>query len=186
MKMKTIKYVLTWVLVLCLLLPASRAFAEGDSAARRGLEKLKATQNWACIVLPQEDSWLDEWKILYARKAWYAPSLFVETMPQLKSGIPPQGFLFEGTEVTVVAEENDMSCIVYRGDNYKLYTGWIQSIRLLEEFPGPLYTIGTGQEGDYMIQHEVPMSWSQEYLPGTEQQYTVLNEKLENCVGFTF
>lgn len=174
------------LLVLCLLLPTAGAFADGESAAQRGLEKLKTAQNWGSIVLPQEGSWLDEWKTLYARKAWYAPSLFVETMPMVKSGIPPQGFLFEGTEVTVVAEENDMSCIVYRGENYKLYTGWIQSIRLLEDFPGPLYYIGAQPEGNFNSQHEAAMHWSGDYLPGTEQLYTVLDEKLEDCVGFTF
>ena len=186
MNMKELKKTLILLLLLCLLLPAASAFADGESAAQRGLAMLRTTNNWTCITLPQEESWLAEWKTLYARKAWYAPSLFVETVPQVKSGISPQGFLFEGTEVTVVAEENDMSCIVYRDNMYKLYTGWIQSIRLLEDFPGPLYNIGAEREGDFTVRHETQMDWSGIYLPGTEQQYTVLDEKLENCVGFTF
>lgn len=186
MKMKLFKRKLVLILTLCLLLPHFCALAEGESTAARGLEKLQTAVNWNRIVLPQEESYLEEWKTLYARRAWYAPNLFVETMPQTRSGIPPQGFVFEGTEVTVVAEENDMSCIVYASDDYRVHTGWIQSIRLLEDFPGPLYNIGTPREGDFTARREVPLKWSGEYLPGTEQQFTVLDEKLENCVGFTF
>lgn len=184
--MKHISRSLALILILCLLFPSFSSYAWGESTAERGLEKLKTTRNWDCIVLPKEDSWLEEWKTLYARKAWYAPNLFVETMPETGSGIPPQGFVFEGTEVTVVAEENDMSCIVYRDESYKLRTGWIRSVRLLEEFPGPTYNIGSAREGDFNTQHETALSWSGEWLPGTEQQYTVLGEKLHDCVGFTF
>lgn len=174
------------MLILCLLLPSAAAFADGVSAGQRGLEKLKTARNWDCIVLPQEDSWLEEWKTLYARKAWYAPSLFTEAMPLLKSGTPSPGFLFEGTEVTVVAEENDMSCIVYRDESYGLRAGWIQSVRLLEEFPGQTYNIGASRDGTFETCHEASLKWSNGWLPGTEQPYTVLDEKLENCVGFTF
>ena len=153
--MKRPQKCLLLALLLCLALSLPAAYAEGESAAERGLAKIKTARNWDAIVLPQEESYLDEWKTLYARKAWYAPSLFVETIPRLKSGVSPQGFLFEGTEVTVVAEENDMSCIVYRGENHKLYTGWMKSIRLLEEFPGPTYNIGSAREGDFDTLHEV-------------------------------
>ena len=183
--MNRLKTCLLLALLLCLALSLPAAYAEGESAAERGLAKIKTARNWDAIVLPQEESYLDEWKTLYARKAWYAPSLFVETMPLLKSGVAPQGFLFEGTEVTVVAEENDMSCIVYRGENHKLYTGWMKSIRLLEEFPGPTYNIGSAREEDFETLHEVPLKWSAGYLPKTEQPYTVLDEPVKNCVGFT-
>lgn len=160
------------------------AFAE-ESAAERGLEKIKTASNWKCIVLPQEESYLEEWKTLYGRKAWYAPSLFVETMPMMNSGVEPQPSLFEGTEVTVVAEENDMSCILYRSPSYKLYTGWIKSIRLLEEFPGEQHSVGIPREGEFECLHEVENHRSNGWLPGTEQFFTEFGEPVENCVGFT-
>lgn len=183
--MKRLEKCLAFVLLLCLFCPTLFSHAEGGSAAERGLEKLKTARNWDCIVLPQEESYLDEWKTLYGRRAWYAPSLFVETMPMMKSGTPPQGFLFEGTEVTVVAEENDMSCIVYRGENHKLYTGWMKSIRLLEAFPGPLYYIGEEPAGDFDTLHEAALARSAGWLPETQQPYTVLPEPLDACLGFT-
>lgn len=183
--MKISRICLAVLLLLCLLLSAPLAFAEGESAAERGLEELRTAENWDCIVLPQEGSWLEEWKTLYARKAWYAPSLFVETVPALKSGVPPQGFLFEGTEVTVLAEENDMSLIVYRDEKHRLRTGWMKSIRLLEAFPGPLYYIGEEPAGDFDTLHEAALARSAGWLPETQQPYTVLPEPLDACLGFT-
>lgn len=183
--MKKIYRILAAVCLLCAVLPMFTAHAEEGDAAQRGLEAIQTTANWDYIQLPKEESYLDEWKTLYGRKAWYAPSLFVESVPMLKSGAPVRPFLFEGTEVTVVAEENDMSCILYRSSNNKLYSGWIQSIRLLEDFPGPLYYIGEEKEGDFDVLHEVPLRWSVGWLPQTEQPYTVLEEPLENCLGFT-
>jgi hypothetical protein len=156
-----------------------------ESAAERGLEAIQAARNRDCIVLPQEESYLEEWKTLYARKAWYAPSLFVESLPMLNSGVPTQPFLFEGTEVTVVAEENDMSCILYRGADNRLFAGWIQSIRLLDEFPGETLTIGEPGEGDFTVVHEAEQRRSDGWLPQTQQPYTVLPEPVKSCVGFT-
>lgn len=183
--MKKLRKIIAVFCLLAVLLPSVPVFAETENAAQKGLDAIRSTSHWDYIQLPQEESYLDEWKTLYGRKAWYAPSLFVESVPMLKSGAPERPFLFEGTEVTVVAEENDMSCILYRGANNKLYSGWIQSIRLLEDFPGPLYYIGADPDGEYDTRHEAPLKWSVGWLPQTEQPYTVLETPIENCVGFT-
>ena len=182
---KLLLNLLLCLLALSLLSPA--AFAEEEkTAAARGLEAILATGHSDLIVLPQEESYLEEWKTLYARKAWYAPSLYVESLPALRSGVPTQHMLYEGTQVTVVAEENDMSCILYRARNYALCAGWIQSIRLLEEFPGPEHVIGQAPDGEFDRRAEVGMRWSGEYFPGTQQPYTQLDEPIEGCVGFGF
>ena len=180
---KTIKLLLLLCLV-CALLPTLCAFAEDSDAAQRGEAAIKATQHWDYIQLPKPESYLDEWKTLCGRRAWYAPSLRVESVPILNSGAPCRPFLFEGTEVTVVAEEGELSCILYRGENNKLYSGWIKSVRLLDEFPGKTYEIGEAREGDFDTLHETELRWSVGWLPGTEQRYTVLNEPVKNCVGF--
>ena len=182
--MKKTITILTLLCLLCALLPGFCAFAEESDAAQRGEAAIKATEHWDYIQLPKPESYLDEWKTLYGRKAWYAPSLWVESVPILNSGAPYRPFLFEGTEVTVVAEENDLSCILYRGENNRLYSGWIKSIRLLDEFPGETYSVGEEREGDFDTLPEVKLDWAKGYLPGTEQRYTVLNEPVENCVGF--
>lgn len=179
------KLLLCLLLVFALLPLPAVVFAEGPTAAERGVEKLKTATNWGCIVLPKESSYLEQWKTLYGRKAWFSPSLFVEAISQMGSGVAQPPSLFEGTEVTVVAEENDMSCILYRAPNNKLYSGWIKSIRLLEEFPGDLYTLGTARDGDFRRIHEVENAWSDSWLPGTQRLYTVLAEPVSDCVGFT-
>ena len=183
--MKRAKRLLPLLLMVCLLNVPPCSWGEEPTAAERGLEKIKTARNWNCIVLPKEESYLEEWKTLYGRPAWYAPSLFVESLPQMNSGVLNQPSLFEGTEVTVVAEENEMSCFLYRHIDHQLYVGWIKSIRLLEEFPGALSTIGAPVEGNFERLHEVENRWSDKWLPGTTLLYTVLGETVENCVGFT-
>ncbi len=160
--------------------------ADGKNAAERGREAILATDYGKNIVLPKEESYLEEWKTLYCRKAWYAPSLWVESISQLQSGVPCQPMLYEGSKVTVVAEENDMSCILYRNLNYKSCAGWIRSVRLLEDFPGPEYVDGQKQDGEFDKIGEVGLSWSKGYYPGLQQRYTVLDEPVRNCVGFEF
>ena len=182
---KTVR-IIALLCAVCALLPLFSVSAAEPDAAQRGEAAIKATEHWDYIQLPKPESYLDEWKTRYARKAWYAPSLWVESVPVVNSGAPYRPFLFEGTEATVVAEENDMSCILYRGENNKLYSGWVKSIRLLDEFPGRTYNIGEKREGDFDTLPETPLSWSAGYLPGTEQRCTVLNEPVENCVGFEF
>ena len=162
--------------------------AEQAAAAERGLAAIQATGKADRIVLPKEESYLKEWKTLYARKAFKAPSLPVESVPKLKTGRMTQPYICEGTEATVVAEENDMSCIIYRSHANKQYVGWIQSIRLLEEFPGKQYAAGEKPSEALSYRDDITVSWSQ---PGfrwltTDQSYSILSEEVHDCLGFTF
>ena len=184
------KKVLSFLLALILLvgIPCA-AFADdaADDAAERGLAAIQATGHAGRIVLPKEESYLSEWKTLYARKAFRAPCLALESAPKkLSGGTMP--YIYEGMEATVVAEEDDYSCIIFRGHNYKQYVGWIKSIRLLDEFPGEEYTVGQKPDGDLTVRSDVTQAWSQ---PGfrwltTDQSYTVLSEEVKDCCGFTF
>ena len=182
---KLISLLLLLSLVL-LLLPCAAAAAEEPGAAERGLEKIKTARNWQNIVLPQEESYLDEWKTLYPRAAFRAPNLAVMSAPALDSGLPNAPYVFEGTTVTVVAEENEMSCMLYRVPGYKLYVGWIQSIRLLEDFPGEESVVGQPFEGAVSEAPEPELRWSDWGFPGSQQRYTILEEPVRDCVGFTY
>ena len=194
------KRILSLLLMMAVLLTASvMAFADGggtagaeagsgDSAAARGLAALEATGKAGSIQLPKEESYLSEWKTLYSRKAFKAPCLAVESVPKMQSGRATMPWLYEGTEVTVVAEENEMSCIIYRSYNNKQYVGWIKSIRLLEEFPGEVYTLGEEPSGSLSVSDDITLTWSQRGIPwnNTYQPYSILSETVENCCGFTF
>lgn len=78
-----------------------------------------------------------------------------------------------------------MSCIVYPGPNNKLWVGWIQSIRLLDAFPGERYTIGEAAADETPTLDAVGSHWSNEYLLNTRRIYTVLDEPVKACTGFT-
>ena len=182
--MRRMGLVLLVCMALMLLLPLS-AFAADATPAERGLEAIRTAANWKGIELPDESSYLDEWKVLYARKPWYQASLTVEGVPRLKSGAFRPTPLFEGTRVTVVAEQNDMSCMVYPGPDNKLRTGWIQSIRLLEEFPGEVFTIGQEPGIEYGTLDDVGQHWSNDFLLKSQRRYMCLDEPVKNCVGFT-
>ena len=182
--MKVLKRISALLVCACLLLTGVSAHAEQRSAAARGLELIRTAANWRTLILPQEESYLDEWKTLYPRRAWHAPSLQVEILPRTDTGLDRAPFVCEGTEVTVVAEENDMSLIVYRTPRFKTCAGWIPSIRLLEEFPGETLRIGTAPEGEGVTLHETELRWSDSPCPYTMRTYTELEEPLDGCTGF--
>ena len=170
-------------LVLILGVPIG-SFADSE-AAERGRAAIEAT-GWAdVLVMPKEESYLSEWKTGYARKAFKAPCLRVERISQLQTGRQIMPYIYEGVEATVVAEENDMSCMIYRGNDNKLYAGWIQSVRLLEEFPGEQYSVGKEPEGELSFRDDITVDWSRKSWLNTQQNYSVLSEALTDCIGFT-
>ena len=164
--------------------PAAEAAAQQE-AAERGLAAIRETRFPEYLVLPKEESYLKEWKTGYARKAFKAPCLRVERISRLKTGRQVMPYIYEGVEATVVAEENDMSCMIYRGNDNKLYAGWIQSIRLLDEFPGKIYTVGKEPGGEYTTRKDITVDWSKKSWLTTQQNYSILSEEVKNCRGFT-
>ena len=191
------------MMLFCLLMTAvfsGTACAEGESAvtadlaaeeaaqheaAERGLAAIQETRFPELLVLPKEESYLQEWKTGYARKAFKAPCLRVERISQLRTGRQVMPYIYEGVEATVVAEENNMSCMIYRGNDNQLYAGWIQSIRLLDEFPGNEYTVGKEPGDEYTVLRDITVDWSKRSWLTTQQNYSVLSEEVKNCRGFT-
>ena len=191
------------MMLFCLLMTAvfsGTACAEGESAvtadlaaeeaaqheaAERGLAAIRETRFPELLVLPKEESYLQEWKTGYARKAFKAPCLRVERISQLRTGRQVMPYIYEGVEATVVAEENNMSCMIYRGNDNQLYAGWIQSIRLLDEFPGNEYTVGKEPGDEYTVLRDITVDWSKRSWLTTQQNYSVLSEEVKNCRGFT-
>ena len=203
--MKRITCILMLICLLTAAVFSASAFAEGENAAstdpvttdpaaevalqqeaaERGLAAIMETRFPQYLVLPREESYLREWKTGYARKAFKAPCLRVERISQLKTGRQVMPYIYEGVEATVVAEENNMSCMIYRGNDNKLYAGWIQSIRLLDEFPGKVYTVGKEPDGEYTTRKDITVDWSKKSWLTTQQNYSVLSEEVKNCRGFT-
>ena len=174
------------------------AYADDDSsaAAQKGLEAIKATGDHKRIQLPKDSSYLDEFKTRYVDFSdvlipvaydqavqMYGPSAPVERIPS-KNGLQ-MPFAFQGSTVTVVAEQKDYSCILYRNSNNRLRAGWIWNIYLGDEYPGRTEAIGTENSAAKGNIAEIPMTWSEKGFLKSPQKYTVLEEPVENCVGFT-
>ena len=174
------------------------AYADDDSsaAAQKGLEAIKATGDYKRIQLPKDSSYLDEFKTRYVDFSdvlipvaydqavqMYGPSAPVERIPS-KNGLQ-MPFAFQGSTVTVVAEQKDYSCILYRNSNNRLRAGWIWNIYLGDEYPGRTEAIGTENSAAKGNIAEIPMTWSEKGFLKSPQKYTVLEEPVENCVGFT-
>ena len=182
------------ILLVCLLLGASvparaeDAPEEADqaAAAERGRQALLDTGHAGYLHFPEEEDYLTEWKTLYARKAFRAPSLEVKSVPdQLDSDFPNMAYLFEGTKVTVVAEQGEMSCFIYHGSNNKQYCGWIRSIRLLEEFPGPTLISGKERTDVRRIEKDPEITWGEPGYQKFWHRFSSLSEPVVGCVGFT-
>ena len=175
------------VIAVCLLLGTVPAAAEEGSgqkeAAERGRAALLATEHSMLLQFPEEEDYLPVWKTLYARRAFQAPCLAVKSVPDMyDADSPNMPYLYEGTEVTVVAEHGDMSCILYDGHNFKHYCGWIKSIRLLEKFPGEFLTVGTVREDGFSVRTDVQTHWENAgYLNFWSSAFS---EEVKDCVGF--
>ena len=92
---------------------------------------------------------------------------------------------YEGTKVTVLAEKDDMSFILYLSNENRQRAGWVQTRFLVDEFPGARLTVGEAKYTNTDTIQDVGMTWSKKGFLDSLQNYSVLNETVENCVGFT-
>ncbi len=186
MKKTIISLVLLFLLVFALSLSASAEEASADlSAAEKGRAALIATGHSSLLHFPEEEDYLPEWKTCYARKAFFAPCLEVKSLPDMYDNYyPNMPYLYEGMEVTVVAEHGDMSCFLYDGINNKHYCGWIKSIRLRDAFPGKFLTVGEEKTDGYTVlspdfdAHEEYAGYHRFWYPSTAFP------AVDNCLGF--
>ena len=97
-------------------------------------------------------------------------------------------FAYEGMRVTAVAKQKngktDLSCIVYRDENYKLRAGWVHTKYLTGWFPGAVKTIGDPYEGMVFTANDPILSWAKDYFVNTKMKYTVLSEPIRACTQF--
>lgn len=160
--------------------------AEQASAAERGREALLDTGHASYLQFPEDEDYLSEWKTLYARKAFHAPSLEVKSVPDMQDSTHPNmPYLYEGTAVTVVAEQGDMSCFVYRGANNKPYCGWLSTIRLLDDFPGETLVSGTENISHVAATKDPEITWGEWGFQRFWHDFSSLSKPVEKCVGFT-
>ncbi len=170
------------------------------TAAQRGLEAIQATGDDKYIQLPKEESYLEDFKKCYIDFSDVLIPTGVDTAVQMVGPSAPvecrldmtgprrMPFAFEGSEVTVVAEQKagrkNMACILYRSTTNRMRAGWIWDIYLGDEYVGRNLTIGDENNAAVTVE-EVPISWSDNGFLSSPQKYSVLEEPVQNCVAFT-
>ena len=168
-------------------------------------EAIFATGDDRYIQFPEESSYLSTFKtryIVHLDYDWWVFKIFddvddaleqqracgpcvpVERYPRTDGG-HTMPWAYEGTEVTVLAEQNDMSLILYLSSENKQRCGWVQNRFLVDSFPSRQVTIGEPRFTDVNTVRDIGMSWSKKGFLTTQQNYSVLSETVENCVGFT-
>ena len=190
------------LLALLLSLPVFAFADDGTSAAaQKGLEAIQATGDQKYIQLPKDDSYLEEFRTCYVDFSdvliptgynqvvpMGGPSAPVECRPDMNGG-RRMPYAFQGSEVTVVAEQKagkkTMCCILYRAVTNKIRAGWIWDLYLGDEYPGRTLMIGEENTAATGSVKEVPISWSSKGFLRSQQHYSILDEPVKNCVGFT-
>ena len=133
---------------------------------------------WVFYIFKDEDEARDNQKNC-------GPCIPVERVPALRTGRQNMPWAYEGSKVTVLAEENNMSFVLYPSLDYRQRAGWVQTRFLVDEFPGNILTIGESNHDEAQATGDVSQTWSMKSFLTSAQNYTVLSETVENCVGFT-
>lgn len=97
-------------------------------------------------------------------------------------------FAFEGQRVTEVARQHngqtELSCIVYRDEDYRLHAGWVHGKYLTGWFPGAVKSIGSAGTGTMYAAEDPVLSWGRDYFVNTKQRYMLLSTPIPACVQF--
>lgn len=153
------------------------AFAEGPGAA-----DIAATGDDRIIAMPREDSYLPSYEIRYV-DVGLKHSDYAHTQPGLVKDEVYMPFVYHGERVTVLAEQNGYSCILYRTDLGERHAAWVRSGSLSADFPGRTESIGSS--GGRVVVEDADVSISKDRFAQSGRKYTVLAEPVDNCVGFT-
>lgn len=154
-----------------------------DTSAR---EMLKMASNYKEIELPKSSDYFPEYFSMYI-DAPKEHSVYVYKAPAAKESTRFDT-AFHGSRVYVVAEHDDLLCLLYFTKDYKLRAGWVNVDNLNSEYPCETYypprASRAGTRGTYNFGDPL-MSWSKIHYPGTKSYYSVLNAPVDNCVEFT-
>ena len=96
------------------------------------------------------------------------------------------GYIYHGSRVYVLAEHGSSYCVLYYTEKNVLQVGWVPSERLVYDYPGRVYQLGSLASASGVVnQGDLIGSWSKDNFVRTKTKFTLLNEPVKNCVGFT-
>ena len=146
------------------------------------IEAMKAMGYDKLITMPKSESFFDEVEAKYVDAPKdHSVYMYKNLNKNKDDGLP---FAFEGMRVAAVAEQEDMTCLMYLDNKAEGSAGWVETKYLVDYFPGTEVTIGVPcvSYGNYL--GDVAYKWSDSNFVGTEQKFTVINEEIQDCVQF--
>lgn len=90
-----------------------------------------------------------------------------------------------GAKVYVIAVEGNASLIIYRTVENVAKSGWVNSNVLSDTYPG--YVVSVGEASNDFLENigDPSSTWSRDYMSETKSKFLVLDEPVDQCVGFT-
>lgn len=85
------------------------------------------------IIYPKASSYLDAYETMYV-KSTKGQGIYAYWAPDADEGYRKTDAILEATEVTVLARENGMSCIIYINERDHQHAAWVNSERLVYDY----------------------------------------------------
>ena len=82
------------------------------------------------VVYPQNSSYLSDYETMYV-KSDKGHSIYVYFAPKVSESNRRSYFAYEGDEVTVLARENGLSCVLFPDSYSNIHVGWVNSKHLV-------------------------------------------------------
>ena len=150
-----------------------------------GLQMILSTGDQSRIAMPNLYSYIQPESLYIDAPGGHSVYVYRDLKCDKEKLMP---FAYEGMRVTAVARENngeaDLSCIVYRDENYQPHAGWVHSKYLSAWFPGAVSTIGSPWTDTVYTAEDPVLSWARDYFVNTRMKYTLLSEPIRACTQF--
>ena len=96
------------------------------------------------------------------------------------------GYVYHGSRVRVLAEHGNYSCLLYYTEKNALSGAWVSTKYLTDSYPGKVWQLGDPAGASGAENRGDPAcSWSTDLFPETGTRFTLLDEPVKSCVGFT-
>ena len=133
------------------------------------------------VKAPSADSFLNEYRVGYIN-APKGNHVYVYRNPG--STKDPE-MIEHGAKVYVIAENGKTLLVIYRTLDNKPRSGWINSNVFSDSFPGYTVTVGTESVENAVNIGDPSTTWSKDNMSETKTKYLILDDPVEDCVGFT-
>jgi len=151
------------------------------------VKDIVATGDSKTIELPKTENYFSDYQVMYVN-AGEDVYVFAHKHPYKVENEARMPHVYHGARVVVLAEQSGYSCVLYYSDENVLHAAWIVTDYLDWEFPGQTDGIGSWErwQDTLVFGYSDPeVKWSKEWFVGSKQNFTILEEPVENCIGFT-